>query len=65
VIAGIVTMLFQVDPDATSAQVVSAITSTAYRYHDGAPYRAGSSFDKGAGLVDAYAAALRMGAHRV
>jgi serine protease AprX len=42
---------------------------TVYKYRDGAPYvklgRYASSFDKGTGLVDAYAAALRLGArHR-
>jgi len=65
-VAGVVAMLFQLKPKATSAQIEDVLESTAYRYKDGAAYkrvgRYWSSFDKGAGLVDAYAAALRFGA---
>lgn len=67
-LGGVIAMLFQADPDASAAQIDSALKLTAYKFADGAPYqRAGaysSSFDKGAGLVDAYAAALRLGAKR-
>ena len=67
-VAGIVAMLFQADPSATSGQIEGAIKTTAYKFRFGAPYvRFGpytSSYDKGAGLVDAYAAAVRLGAHR-
>ncbi|MCW2618641.1 MAG: exported protein of unknown function, putative Peptidase domain [Modestobacter sp.] len=59
-IAGIVAQLFQADPTATPAEVEAAITGTAYRYTDGAPYTAvgdrTTSYDKGAGLVDVVAA---------
>ena len=65
-VAGIVAMLFQADPAATPAQLDDALKATAYKYQDGAPYVADgpytSSYDKGTGLVDAYAAALRVGA---
>jgi serine protease AprX len=67
-VAGVVALLFQLRPKATPAQIDDALMSTAYRYGDGAPYRRvgryRSSFDKGAGLVDAYAAALKLGARR-
>jgi subtilisin family serine protease len=59
-IAGIVAQLFQADPAATPAEVEAAITGTAYRYTDGAPYTAvgdrTTSYDKGTGLVDVAAA---------
>jgi serine protease AprX len=59
-IAGIVAQLFQADPAATPAQIEAALTGTAYRYADGAPYTAAgtrtTSYDKGAGLVDVVAA---------
>lgn len=55
-VAGIVAQLFQANLDATPAQVEDALTSTAYQYADGAPYVGGTSFDKGAGLVDVVAA---------
>jgi serine protease AprX len=61
-ITGIVAQLFQAAPDATPAQIEDAIVSTAYRYADGAGYVDGSSFDKGAGLVDVVAAAESLGA---
>lgn len=66
---GIVAMLFQVDPRASAAQIERTLEGTAYRFRFGAPYRSVggevTSYDKGAGLVDAYAAALALGArHR-
>lgn len=65
-VAGIVAMLSQADPAATPAQIDDAVKSTAYKYASGAPYVADgpytSSFDKGTGLIDAYAAALKLGA---
>ncbi len=65
-VAGIVAMLFQADPTATPAQIDDALKATAYEYQGGAPYVVvgpyTSSYDKGTGLVDAYAAALRLGA---
>jgi serine protease AprX len=65
-VAGVIAQLLQVDPDATPAQLDDVLKATAHRYAGGAPYRRvgtyQSSFDKGAGLVDAYAAALRLGA---
>ncbi|MCA0147142.1 S8 family serine peptidase [Blastococcus sp. LR1] len=63
-IAGIVAQLFQADPTASPAEIEAALTGTAYRYADGAPYATvGSrvtSFDKGAGLVDVVAAVGRV-----
>ena len=61
-VAGIVAQLFQAAPDATPAQIEEAIVSTAYRFADDADYVDGSSFDKGAGLVDVVAAATALGA---
>jgi serine protease AprX len=65
-VAGIVAMLFQADPAATPAQIDDALKATAHKYASGAPYVADgaytSSYDKGTGLVDAQAAALRLGA---
>jgi serine protease AprX len=65
-VVGIVTQLFQVAPDSTPAQIENAIKSTAYKFTDGAPYEAvgpyTTSVDKGTGLIDAYAAALSLGA---
>lgn len=66
---GIVAMLFQVDPGASAALIERTLERTAYRFRFGAPYHSVggvlTSFDKGAGLVDAYAAALALGArHR-
>ena len=67
-VAGVVALLFQADPGATAAQIEDAIKATAVKFRDGAPYaRLGtytSSYDKGTGLVDAYAAAIRLGARR-
>lgn len=62
--AGVVALLFQANPTLTPRDVDALLKSTAYRFNDGAPYVNGSSFDKGAGLVDAYAAALRAGAKK-
>ncbi|QBR91128.1 S8 family peptidase [Nocardioides euryhalodurans] len=56
-VAGIVAQLFQDSPGATPAQVEDAIKQTAYAYTFGAPYAGGTSYDKGAGLVDVVAAA--------
>jgi serine protease AprX len=65
-IVGIVTQLFQVAPNATPAQIEDALKATAVKFTDGAPYEpAGvytTSVDKGTGLVDAYSAAVRLGA---
>ncbi|SFL60360.1 S8 family serine peptidase [Geodermatophilus ruber] len=59
-VAGIVAQLVQADPTATPAEIEAALTGTAHRYADGAPYRVvggrTTSFDKGAGLVDVVAA---------
>jgi serine protease AprX len=67
-IAGIVAQLCQADPGATPARIEDVLKATAHKYRDGAPYqrvgRSTSSYDKGAGLADAYAAALRLGALR-
>jgi serine protease AprX len=66
-ISGIVAQLFQSDPSATAGAIENALKSTAVKYADGAPYQQvgpyTSSFDKGTGLADAYAAALLLGAH--
>ena len=65
-IVGIVTQLFQVAPNATPALVEDALKVTAHKYANGAPYETVGPYttavDKGTGLVDAYAAALRLGA---
>ena len=65
-IVGIVTQLFQVAPTATPAQIEDALKATAYKFTDGAAYQTVGSYttsvDKGTGLVDAYAAAVRLGA---
>jgi serine protease AprX len=65
-VVGIVTQLFQVAPTATPAQVEAAIKSTAYKFTNGAPYETSgpytTSVDKGTGLIDAYAAAVSLGA---
>ncbi|MCF6734846.1 S8 family serine peptidase, partial [Blastococcus sp. KM273129] len=59
-VAGIVAQLFQADPTATPAEIEAALKSTAHRFADGAAYETvggyATSFDKGAGLVDAVAA---------
>lgn len=60
-VVGIVAQLFQHSPNATPAQIENAIKSTAYKFTNGAPYEPnGTSVDKGAGLIDAYAAALAL-----
>jgi len=65
-IVGIVTQLFQVAPGASPAQVEDALKATAYKFTDGAAYQTAGAYttsvDKGTGLVDAYAAAVRLGA---
>ncbi|MCW3817847.1 S8 family serine peptidase [Micromonospora sp. DR5-3] len=65
-IVGIVTQLFQVAPNATPAQVEDALKATAYKFTDGAAYQTVGPYttavDKGTGLVDAYASAVRLGA---
>jgi serine protease AprX len=66
VVCGVIALLFQVDPHATAGQIEATLKATAYKFRDGAPYqrvgRYTSSFDKGTGLVDAYAAARALGA---
>ena len=68
-VCGIVAMLFQVAPDASAGLIERTLLRTAHRFPSGAPYRridgVWSSFDAGAGLVDAYAAALALGARPV
>ncbi|MBN1094534.1 S8 family serine peptidase [Blastococcus sp. TML/M2B] len=63
-IAGIVAQLFQADPTATPAEIEAALTGTAHRFGDGAPYVSvggrTTSYDKGAGLVDVVAAVARL-----
>jgi serine protease AprX len=65
-ITGIVAQLFQARPSATPGEIENALKSTAYKFANGAPYRAvgsyTSSFDKGTGLVDVVAAAKSLGA---
>jgi serine protease AprX len=66
-VAGIVALLFQADPQASPATIDDAIKSTAHRYGGGGYRRVGrylDSYDRGTGLIDAYAAALRLGARR-
>jgi serine protease AprX len=66
-VAAIVAMLFQADPNASPAAIDDAIKATAHRYGGGGYRRVGrylTSYDRGAGLVDAYAAALTLGAVR-
>jgi serine protease AprX len=67
-VAGIVALLFQAAPRATPAQIEDALKATSYRFVDGEPYVSvggyRTSFDKGTGLVDAFAAAIRLGARR-
>lgn len=65
-VAGIIAQLFQAAPNATAAQIEHAIKSTAYKFSDGAGYEPAGSYttsvDKGTGLIDAYAAAVSLGA---
>ncbi len=66
-IAGIVALLFQVNPTATPAEIEKVLKSTALRYSNGAPYQQvngySTSFDKGTGLVDTVAASKALGAN--
>jgi serine protease AprX len=68
-VAGVVAVLFQARPNATAAEIDDALKATAYRYGGPAAYATRgsypSSFDKGAGLIDAYAAAVLLGAKPV
>jgi hypothetical protein len=63
-----VALLAQADPTASPAEIEDALKSTAHKYPDGASYSPvgpyTSSYDKGTGLVDAFAAALKLGALR-
>lgn len=63
-VAGIVAQLFQAAPGATPGEIEAALTGTAHRFTDGAPYATvggrTTSFDKGAGLVDVVAAVARL-----
>ncbi|MGH3714276.1 MAG: S8 family serine peptidase [Micromonosporaceae bacterium] len=65
-IAGIVAQLYQVAPGASPATIEDALKSTAYKYTNGAGYEPvgayTSSYDKGTGLVDVYAACVKLGA---
>ncbi|MGH3735329.1 MAG: S8 family peptidase [Micromonosporaceae bacterium] len=65
-IAGIVAQLYQVAPGASPATIEDAMKSTAYKYTNGAAYEPvgayTSSYDKGTGLVDVYAACRKLGA---
>jgi serine protease AprX len=65
-IVGIVAQLFQVSTNATPAVIENAVKSTAFKFTNGAAYESAGPYtiavDKGAGLVDAYAAALSLGA---
>ncbi|MCW2570922.1 MAG: exported protein of unknown function, putative Peptidase domain, partial [Frankiales bacterium] len=66
-VAGIIAQLFQADPAATPAVIDDAIKTTAHRYGGGGYVTVGgylTSYDRGAGLIDAYAAALQLGARR-
>lgn len=66
-ITGIVALLFQADPSASPAEIEDVLKFTTVHYSNGAPYqREGkytTSFDKGTGLVDTFAAAKALGAH--
>ena len=65
-VCGVVALLFQLRPDASAGLIERTLLRTAHRFRDGAPYQRVNgvltSYDKGAGLVDAYAAALALGA---
>jgi serine protease AprX len=66
-VAGVVALLFQADPAATPAVIDDALKATAHHYGPATYRRIGSyltSYDRGAGLVDAFAAALKVGARR-
>ncbi|MEV6911406.1 hypothetical protein [Amycolatopsis sp. NPDC051071] len=58
--------MFQAAPDASPGDIEAVIKATAYKFTSGSPYVAAgpysSSFDKGTGLVDTFAAAQSLGA---
>ena len=66
-VAGIVAMLYQINPDITPAEVEERLEDTAHKFAFGGPYvddtandgTDTSSFDKGHGLADARLAVLR------
>jgi len=66
-VAGVVAQLFQANPGLTPAQVELILEDTAHQFTSGAPYEpdprnpgSDTSFDKGHGLVDVYAALERV-----
>lgn len=65
-VCGIVALLYQVAPHASAALIERTLLRTAHRFGPATSYRRidgqWSSFDAGAGLVDAYAAARALGA---
>ena len=65
-VCGIVALLFQVAPNASAALIEGTLLRTAHRFGRQSSYHRmhgqWSRFDAGAGLVDAYAAALALGA---
>jgi len=65
-VCGIVAMLFQVRPNASAGLIERTLLRTAHRFGPASSYQridgGWSSFDAGAGLVDAYAAARVLGA---
>ena len=67
-VAGVVALLVQADPTTSAARIDDVLKRSAHRFAEGEPYRdvGGhlTSLDKGAGLVDAFRAALWMGARR-
>jgi serine protease AprX len=67
-VCGVVALMFQANPRASAGLIERTLERTAYRFDDGASYQRVdgllTSYDKGAGLVDAYAAATALGAHR-
>lgn len=68
-VAGIIAQLFQAKPQATPAEVETALKATAHKYAHGAAYRSAddhsSSYDKGTGLVDVIAAVKALLGNRV
>jgi serine protease AprX len=60
-VAAVAAQLFQTDPRLTPARIEHLLKKTAYRFTAGAPYETDptggrTSFDKGHGLIDVYAA---------